>query len=417
MAETVRLSELIPPAFRDLHRTLRGGFSGEVWLRGGRGSGKSSFASIELWLRLLRDPGAHAVVYRRVAATLRESVFEQLLWAADRLGLRPWLQARLSPPELTLTRGGRRQRVLFRGADDPMRSKSIKVAEGSFRVLWFEELAEFRGMDDLMAIRASVIRGGGGAALVMCSYNPPVSASSWVNEEALRPRPDRIVHDSCYLDMPPEWLGESFLAEAEALRRSNERAWRHMYLGEVTGTGANVFDNLAVRPITAEEIAAFGTTCAGLDWGWYPDPAHFARCAWDPRARRLWVFDEFRAVKMSNRDLWERLTRDRGLTAAEEVIADSAERKSIADMRAYGMRCTAAAKGPGSVRASIRWLQSLREIVIDPVRCPAAAKEFREYEYERDRDGRPADAFPDRDNHAIDAVRYATNRVWRKAGA
>ena len=132
--------------------------------------------------------------------------------------------------------------------------------------------------------------------------------------------------------------------------------------------------------------------------------------------RRLCIFDEYRTVKTSNADVYRILTEQKQLTAAEEVIADSAEMKSVNDMRSYGMRCIAATKGPGSVRASMRWLQALNEIVIDPARCPEAAKEFSQYEYERTRDGEFVDAYPDANNHAIDAVRYALNRVWLRAG-
>jgi len=148
----------------------------------------------------------------------------------------------------------------------------------------------------------------------------------------------------------------------------------------------------------------------------YPDPMHFVRCAWEPARRRLTVFDELRALRMDNRTLARTLIETGRIQPGEEVVADSAEQKSIADMRAYGVRCVAAAKGPGSVRAGIKWLQSLDEIVIDPTRCPHAAREFTRYEYERDRYGTPVDQLPDRDNHAIDAVRYAMNRVWRRAG-
>ena len=72
---------------------------------------------------------------------------------------------------------------------------------------------------------------GEGRAAVFYTYNPPISQANWVNEEALAVRPDRLVHESTYLDVPPQWLGGDFLAEAEALRQSNERAYRHMYLG------------------------------------------------------------------------------------------------------------------------------------------------------------------------------------------
>ncbi|MBE5808859.1 MAG: hypothetical protein E7317_11045 [Clostridiales bacterium] len=177
-----------------------------------------------------------------------------------------------------------------------------------------------------------------------------------------------------------------------------------------------MFENLTLRPITGEEIKGFGHTYAGLDWGWYPDPTHFVRCAFDAAQRRLWVYDEWRANKTANIDIYRHLTAQKGLTRAEEVIADSAEMKSVNDMRSYGMRCVAATKGPGSVRTRIKWLQSLSEIVIDPARCPFGAREFSQYEYERNREGQPVEAYPDRDNHAIDAVGYATNRIWLQSG-
>ena len=134
-------------------------------------------------------------------------------------------------------------------------------------------------------------------------------------------------------------------------------------------------------------------------------------------AATLWVYDEYRTLRTSNLDVFNDLREKKGLSASEEVIADSADMKSIGDMRSYGMRCMAATKGPGSVRASMRWLQGLKEIVIDPQRCPAAAREFSEYEYERGADGGFVEAYPDRNNHAIDAVRYATNRIWLRSGA
>lgn len=409
----VRLSSLLSPAFRDVHRDVRDGGHSEYWLKGGRGSAKSSFVSLEIVLGMLRNPQANAIIYRKVAATLRESVFEQMIWAVDQLGLREWFRFQLSPLEIRYAPTG--QRILFRGADDPTKSKSIKLSKGFFGYLWFEELSEFSGMDDVRTIKASVIRGGE-RAVTFYTYNPPQSAQSWVNEEALTDRPDRLVHHSTYLEVPPAWLGADFLREADALRTANERAYRHMYLGEITGSGGQVFENLTLRTIHDEEIAAFGATYAGLDFGWYPDPLHFVRCAYAPAQRRLFVFDEYRTVRTSNTEAFRYLTECRGLTCAEEVIADSADMKSINDMRTFGMRCVAATKGPGSVRASLVWLQGLAEIVIDPARCPATAREFLEYEYERARDGTFMDAYPDNNNHAIDAVRYALNRIWLQAG-
>lgn len=399
--------------FWDLYDDLKRDGHAEYWLKGGRGSTKSSFISLVIVRGLLADPNANAIIYRKVGNTIKDSVYSQMLWAIDQLQLAPWFQAKVSPFELIYKPTG--QRVLFRGADDPLKSKSIKLQHGYFRYLWFEELSEFRGMEDIRTIKQSVFRGVD-RGVTLYSYNPPKSAQNWVNTEALKSVTGRLVHHSTYLDVPKEWLKEAFISEAERLAQSNERAYRNEYMGEVTGTGGTVFDNLVLREISADEIGGFGAVYAGLDFGWFPDPLHFVRCAYDPARRRLWIFDEYRTVKTSNADVYRILTEQKQLTAAEEVIADSAEMKSVNDMRSYGMRCIAATKGPGSVRASMRWLQALREIIIDPARCPEAAQEFAQYEYERTRDGEFVDAYPDANNHAIDAVRYALNRVWMRAG-
>lgn len=410
----IPLTGLIAPPFYPVHHDLKAGRHAEYWLEGGRGSTKSSFISIEVILGMISDPEANAIIYRKVAATLRESVYAQMLWAIDKLGASAYFRAKVSPLEIIYIPTG--QRILFRGADDPGKSKSIKLREGYFKFLWFEELSEFDGMDDIRTIKASIIRGGG-RAITLYSYNPPISQRNWCNTEALAQRTDRLTHHSSYLDVPAEWLGEAFIAEAEALKASNDRAYRHMYLGEVTGTGGAVFENVVTRPVTDDEIRTFGATYAGLDFGWYPDPLHFVRCAYFPGQQRLVIYDEYRALKQSNYDAFRHLVDVKGLTPGEEVIADSAEKKSVADMREYGMNCVGATKGPGTVNTRIKWLQGLREIVIDPARCPHAAKEFMEYEYERAKDGTVIAAHPDKDNHAIDAVGYATNRIWLTRGA
>ena len=89
------------------------------------------------------------------------------------------------------------------------------------------------------------------------------------------------------------------------------------------------------------------------------------------------------------------------------VICDSAEPKSIAELNYFGINAIGAKKGPGSIEYGIKWLQNMEKIVIDPERCPYTAKEFTEYELERDNGGNLRAHFPDKNNHAIDAVRYS----------
>lgn len=415
--EKIRISDLIAKPFWPVHQDIKNKGHDEYWLMGGRGSAKSSFVSVEIILELIKTPGINAIIYRKVAATLRESVYEQIVWAIDALGLTALFLKRLSPLEIVYRPTG--QKIMFRGADDPSKSKSIKLAKGYFGILWFEEASEFQGMEAIRTIKASVIRGTphAGNAITFYSYNPPISANNWVNKEALREVKGRLKHSSDYRGLPRHWLGEAFITEAEQLRDSNERAYRHMYLGEVTGTGGNVFVNLSLRRITEDDIKTMGNIYSGIDWGWFPDPFHFIRCSYDAAQRRLWIWDEYRTILTSNLDVFQYLVRKKGLNSGEEVIADSSENKSVSDMRSYGMNCVGATKGPRSVRASIKWLQSLKEIIIDPARCPETAMEFSSYEYEQNREGEFVDAFPDKDNHGIDAVRYATNRIWMRAGA
>lgn len=405
----VRVSEIIAQAFYPVHEDLRSGGHAEYWLSGGRGSGKSSFASLEILLGLMREPRAGAIIYRKVADTLRDSVYAQMLWAIDRLGLAGQWQARLSPMELVHRETG--QRILFRGADDPQKSKGVRLRDGYFRFLWFEELSEFDGIDAIRTIKASILRACGegphARTTVLCTYNPPVSPWHWVNREATAPPPTRMQHHSDYRDMPPQWLGDSFLAEADALRTRNPRAWRQMYLGEVTGTGGQVFENVRLRPLPREEWEGL-PTYSGVDFGFATDPDAFVRCAFDRKRRILYVVDEFAALGL----LIERLAAAIRPRAAGDVITcDSAEPRSIAGLRACGLRVTAARKGPDSVGHGLKWLQTLAAIVIDPARCPLAAGEFSRYEYDRDRSGHVLPRYPDHDNHTIDAVRYAMESV------
>ena len=397
----MKLSGLIAPSFYPVHADMRASRHREYLLGGGRGSGKSSFAAIELLLTLLRYPDANAMVYRKVAATIRRSVFEQLIWAADIMGLSQLFDTRLDPPELIRRDTG--QRILFLGADDPGKSKSLKLSRGVFRFLWFEEAAEFSGMRDIRTMRASVLRGVDRAVTVL-TYNPPPRAAHWINAEAITPAPGRLVHTSDYRGVPPAWLGGSFIAEAEALRVSDERAWRQMYLGEALGNGAQVFENLSLRAIDDGELLS-GRPLNGLDFGFARDPDAFVRVYFDAKRRRLFVAEEFVGVRTPAARLSAEV---KARSCGETVHCDSAEPRMIQELRERGVRAVGAKKGPGSVREGIRFLQGLSEIVIDPARTPHAAREFALYEYERD-------ACPDRDNHTIDAARYALeDRIRRR---
>ena len=402
MMEKIKLSELIAPSFYEIHNDIKYNRYTHYWLKGGRGSGKSSFVSIEIILGMMKDPNANAVVLRKVKETLKDSVFEQLIWAIEKLKVSDYWDIKHNPMEMTYI--PTRQKILFRGADKPKKIKSTKVSKGYIKFIWYEEVDEFNGMEEIRTINQSLMRGGE-QFVVFYTYNPPNRVNAWVNEEVLINRPDRKVHHSTYLTVPREWLGEQFFIEAEHLKKVNEKAYKHEYLGEITGTGGEVFTNVTARKISDDEIKMFDRIRRGLDFGYAVNPAHYTVCHFDKTRRRLYIFYEIHQVGLSNRKLAELIkgeNKSNGL-----IIADSAEPKSIAELRGYGINIKGARKGPDSVEYGIKFLQGLEEIIIDPEKCPNTLREFINYELEKDKDGNFKAGFPDKNNHSIDAVRYA----------
>lgn len=403
---------MIAPVFAPVVFDIKERLHTEYVFPGGRGSTKSSFVSLQIIDLLMTHEDMHAVVMRQVADTMRGSVYQQVLWAIEALSLEDDFHATVSPMEITRVSTG--QKIYFRGADDPGKVKSIKVPFGYIGILWLEELDQFVGPEAVRKIEQSVIRGGD-EAYIFKSFNPPKTINNWANEEVRKPKATRLVTESTYLDVPAKWLGKPFLDAAEFLKETNPDAYENEYLGVPNGSGGCVFDNVVIRKITDDEIAQFDNILNGVDWGWYPDPYAFVRVHYDPARLRLYVWQEYTCKKQSNQQTAEQLAR-MGITGNDIITCDSSEEKSIGDYKAYGLFARPAEKGPGSREYSFKWLQSLREIVIDNERCPVAAEEFIKYEYERDKDDKIISGYPDGDDHCIDAVRYATNRIWKKKG-
>lgn len=398
----IRLSELIAPSFYCIHRDIQEKGHTHYVLRGGRGSCKSSFVSIEVILGIMNDENANGAVIRKVGQYLRDSVFEQLLWAIEKLGVSHLWEAKVTTPELIFIPTG--QKILFRGADKPRKLKSTKVAKGYIRYIWYEELDEFSGQDEIDTINQSLMRGG---EVFSCfySFNPPREKNHWVNSMCDEPRKDRLVHKSDYRDVPVNWLGPQFIAEAEYLRERNPARYENEYLGIASGTGAEIFPNVTVREITNEEINGGERYCRGLDWGYGADPFVYVAMIYDKGVRRLLIYHEFYRYGAKYDEIAQAIKEENLRNST--VIAESAEPRSNDELRARGLRIRAAKKGSGSVEFGIRWLQNLDEIVIDPVRCPNTRREFCGYSFLPDGHGGLRSEFPDRDNHSIDAVRYA----------
>lgn len=406
--KTIRLSDIIATHFWDLHQDIKQHGHTYYWLEGGRGSTKSSDVSVEIPQLIIKNPECHAVVLRKIGNTIKNSVYPQMQWGIDALGLTDKFRFKTSPHEITYKKTG--QKILFFGVDDPQKIKSIKLPFGYVGICWIEELDQFSGMEEIRNLNQSLLRGGP-VFWEFGSFNPPKSQNNWVNEEKLFDDPDRLVHHSTYLGVPREWLGDRFFEDAEKLKERNETAYRHEYLGEVTGTGGVVFENVEDMAMSNELVGNFDRLYYGLDFGFAVDPLAYVAMYYDAKREDLYIFDELYRQKMTNSQAAKAIKlRING----GRILADAAEPKSIAEMSDYGLRISGARKGPDSIDFGMRWLQNRAHIYIDKRRCPNTYKEFVTYEYDRNKDGQFVSAYPDANNHSIDAVRYGLSEIMNR---
>lgn len=402
----VNAYEIIAPVFWDVLDDIIANGHREYWLKGGRSSTKSSFIAISIILNMMLDAQngdiTNCVALRKVENTVAGSVFNTMLWATEMLGVQNYWSMTKNPMKMVYRPTG--QEILFKGCDDPRKVKSTKFIKGYCKYIWFEELDEFYGMADIRSIKQSLMRGGPNIK-TFYSYNPPKVVSNWVNTEGMQVVEGRLVHHSTYLDVPREWVSEDFIAEAEILKKQNELYYRNEYLGEATGTGGQVFENIELRELTAEEIKRFDNILDGLDFGFAIDPSAYVQAYYSKNKRELTIFNEIYKVGLSNKQIFDQIKAIKIGNAF--VTCDSAEPKSIAELKSLGLRTRGAKKGPDSIEYGIKFLQKLTKIVIDPKRCPNVAREFKGYAYDMDKNGVFISRYPDRDNHSIDAVRYA----------
>lgn len=400
----------IPDCFHWAIRDIRDKEHLEYVFKGGRGSTKSTTVGMTIIELMKNNHDIHAVVCRKVGNTIKDSVYNKIKWAIGKQEFTEEFDSKLSPMEITLKATG--QKIYFRGADDPDKIKSINPEFGYIGILWFEELDQFAGPEEIRKIEQSAIRGGN-LAWIFKSFNPPKTMNNWANKYVLEPKENRIVHSSTYLDVPKEWLGQPFIDEAEHLKEVNPNAYEHEYMGIANGNGGNVFEYLEIRDITDEEISRMDRIFAGVDYGWYPDAFCYLRTYYDSAREKIYLIDELYVNKWSNSKTADWIKK-KGYDDYT-MICDSAEPKSVNDFRDAGLPARGAIKGPGSIEYGFKFLQT-KTLVIDPKRTPNAYKEITEYEYDRDKEGNVISGYPDGNDHAISALRYAYEPLFNRRG-
>lgn len=393
--------------YRKIHKAFEDGSIREVISKGGRGSIKSNFWSAIAEETIYNDPNAHVVFTRRYKTDLRGSVYNQFIKTVSRHNRIDEWDFTTQPMEATYKKTG--QKVLFVGCDKPISLKSYNLPFGYVKLLIHEECDEMAGVSQMDSVEDTFLRHDTPAIDVKV-FNPPESINNFMNiyaEECLN-KDKCLVQHSYYYNVPVEWLGERFFERAEWFKNNKPRYYANNYLGEVTGTGGLVFDNIEQREITQEEADNLSYRYYGLDFG-YEHPQAFMEVAYDSETETVYLLKE-EVRKRMKQETFARLITD---YKNVEIICDSARPDLIRDYSDYGFDVIGATKRwKGGGRDSVwEWLRSRNKIVIDPNRTPHAFKEFTHCEFEKLRDGTFSSAYPKLEEDCIFATGYALNRV------
>lgn len=423
---SVDLKDCIAPSYYSVFNDIENKKHSNYWFKGGRGSLKSSFVFITVILNMTKDytngEATHCVALRKVKDTIKDSIFVNLIWAIDMLGLTGIWRYTTNPMKLYLGDST----ILFRGCankEDHQKLKSLKFKSGYCKYGIFEEVPEFTGMDEIRSINQSIFRGGN-EGFCFYMYNPPPSKNSWINK-TIRDleiqiqqgiNKDTYIHSSTYLEAPVEWLGKKFINDAEQLKLINLKKYNHMYLAEEVGEGLEIYPTkspenpqgvLTIRPITDFEIKRFDKVYRGIDFG-YSHATCYVECFYDKAIDTVFIFDEIYVYKPNNNTL---ATKIKNKAGSFLITGDSASPSTINELNQLGLRIVGARKGQDSKAHGIKWLQDRAEIVIDKKRCPNVANDFETYEYKKDKEGNINDLDYPEEPDGSAAVRYALENI------
>lgn len=408
--DAVRVSDLVGGGYADFWK-----FKGRYRVvKGSRGSKKSKTTALWIIINMMKPKykDANTLVIRKQFDKLRNSCFSDLLWAIRKTRCQDYWKASVSPLQLEYLPTG--QKILFYGMDDSLKITSVSVEKGCLCWAWIEEAYQIESETDFNTVDES-IRGEVPKGLfkqITLTLNP-WSEHHWIKRRFFDADPDPDIMAKTTTYKCNEWLDESDLRLFERMKRDNPRRYQVAGLGEWGVVDGLVFENWEIREFDVNEIrkrkniqAAFG-----LDFGYTIDPTAFVGLLVDEEMHEIYVFFEIYQKGMSNEEIYRTIS-EAGY-AKEIITADAAEPKSIDRLRTLGIRrIRAAKKGPDSIRAGIDFLQDFR-IIIHP-RCSDTAGEISQYCWKEDpKTGRKINEPVDDFNHAIDAMRYATEHIAR----
>lgn len=378
-------------------------------VKGSRRSKKSKTMALWTIYNIMKYPQANMLVVRKTYRTLKDSCFTELKWAIKRLGVERWWETKESPLEMTYKPTG--QKIYFRGLDDPLKITSIAVEVGVLSWMWIEEAYEITKEQDFDTLAESMLGDcpEGLFKQITLTFNP-WNERTWIKTRFFdNPDEDTFAFTTNYLCN--EWLSDADIKVFETMKQRNPRRYQVAGLGNWGVSEGLIYENWREQFFALDEVKNF-VTVAGLDFGYTNDPTAFFIGFFDVIGKRLFVWDEIYEKALSNRKIVQAIT-NAGY-AKERIVADSAEPKSIDELKGNGLRVRGARKGKDSVLNGIQWIQDL-EIIIHP-RCVNFITEISNYTWDEDKFGnktnRPIDEF----NHLMDAMRYGCEKYIQKKG-
>ena len=372
--------------------------------KGSRASKKSKTTALWFIYHMMKYPDANTLVIRKTYRTLKDSCYKELKWAANRLQVAHLWAFTLNPLEATYKPTG--QKILFRGLDDPLKVTSITVDVGCLCWGWIEEAYEILNEDDFKMLDES-IRGRMPPGLFKqwtITFNP-WNERHWLKKRFFDAEPNHNILAMTTNYMCNEWLDEADMALFEEMKLRNPRRYAVAGLGGWGIVDGLVYENWKEEAFAIDEVRKRpGMESAfGLDFGYTNDPSTLFCGLLDKDNKRLFVFDEMYQKGLSNKAIFDTVT-SMGY-GKERITADSAEPKSIDELKGLGLRVKAAKKGKDSIQNGIQWIQDL-EIIIHP-KCVNFLTEISNYTWDQDKFGNKLNVPIDDFNHLMDAMRYA----------